>query len=443
MSSSARSAVSPKLLLIELNEFNPQLIRDASAEMPLPNLLKVLEMRHSETITQDQQEHQGLDPWVQWVGVHSGKPSGKHKVRRLGRTRCQTADPIWTIAGAAGLTWGVWGAMNAPRGSKRGCQFFMPDPWSYEEEASSRELNDLLALPRYAARNYLEIDHWKVLKAAARLGRFFLPPRRWPLAGRAAWKLMQGVLTAGANVHTFATLFDYLSVCEFVRFRGARQPDFSLIFLNHIAHLQHQFWTRGPALDPNLAFGLRMADEMMDLLLTSRALGEAILVANGMRQKNVMGQGCFVYRQKQPQFAVETLGVRGGRVEQCMTNEAHIIFASKAEADEAEEILRSCHLSGGHAAFYVEREADRKVFYQLSIEHRVAEGARVVSTAGEILFHDLFELVCERTGAHEQGGDLYSDLAEAPSKLFNHQIFDVVMSHFQLARTEPHERAAA
>jgi hypothetical protein len=432
-----------RLLLVELNEFNPELIRQAAAQIPLPNLMRVLEMRHSQTTTEDEQEHQGLDPWVQWVGVHTGQATSKHGVRRLGRTRGQSHPPLWEIAGNAGLSWGVWGAMNGPRGIAPGCSFFMPDPWSYEEAASSRELNDLLALPRYGAKNYLAIDKGEAAKAALRLARFFLPPARWPLALSVAYRLGRGVAAAGANVHTLATLFDYISVREFVRLRREAQPEFSLIFLNVIAHLQHQFWAPGGALHPNMALGLHLADEMVGLLLASRRPGEAIMVANGMRQKNVAGEGHFVYRQKEPQKAVEALGVRNGRVEQCMTNEAHIIFERETDANEAQKILSDCRLSDGRDVFLVERETPLKLFCQLALEQEVEKQARVISPAAAILFEDLFELVCERTGAHEQRGDIFSDLAEAPAELPNHKIFDLVIRHLQLSGAEAPMQAAA
>ena len=30
-------------------------------------------------------EHHGLDPWVQWVSIHTGKPSSEHKILELGK----------------------------------------------------------------------------------------------------------------------------------------------------------------------------------------------------------------------------------------------------------------------------------------------------------------------------------------------------------------------
>ncbi|HEY0042967.1 MAG TPA: hypothetical protein VGB62_00325 [Allosphingosinicella sp.] len=442
MSNTVKSSA-PKLLVIELNEFNPALLREASTQMPLPNLNRILSMQHADTTTADEVEHQGLDPWVQWVGVHTGRPAADHGIRRLGMTAVQAAPQIWQVAGQHGLRWGVWGAMNAPKGNSPGCEFFMPDPWSFEEKASPAELNDLLALPRYAATNYLELSIGDAFKAALRTARFFLPPSRWALAARAATEFIRASGQAGVNVHTFTTLFDYLSVLYFTQLRRTRRPDLSLIFLNHIAHLQHQFWVEDGKLDRNMALGLRLSDQMMGLLLEDAAEDEGVLVANVMRQKKVAGQGYFVYRQKQPQRAIEAFGIGGGRVEQLMTHDAHIIFRNEKDADHAERVLRACRLSDGHDVFYVEREGPLHLFYQLSFDHEVKEGVHLDTPNGAIPFDQVFELICERTGAHEQGGDVFFRGVDVPAKLHNHELFDVMAAHLGCHDQEARRLAAA
>jgi len=420
---------SPRLLVVEFNEVSPLLFEQAAGEMPLPNLQRLLALSRAQTTTDDDTEHQGLDPWVQWVGVHTGRPTSEHGIRRLGLTTGQTDQQIWQELGRQGRHWGVWGVMNGPKGVAPGCDFFMPDPWSFEERAYPEQLNDLLALPRYSATNYLEIDRKAALTAAMRLVRYFLPPTRWPTAMRTMIKLLRSLGDAGTNVHTFSTLFDYVSVLVFTELRRRHRPDFSLIFLNHIAHLQHQFWKKGP-LDPNMRFGLRVADEVIGLLLDTRQPGEAIMVANGMRQRNVVGEGFYVYRQINPQRAINGLGIVGGRVEQCMTHDAHILFDEPANADRAVEILSACRLPDGEPVFYVERINATKLFYQLDFDHEVAADTVIKGPAGDVPFADLFELVCARTGAHEQRGDVFFDGIEVPPMLENHQLFNVMMDHF-------------
>jgi hypothetical protein len=419
----------PRLLMIELNEFDPGYLYAMAEKLNLENLRRVLSLPHSTTWTSDTEEHQGLDPWVQWVGVHCGKPTEVHGVRRLGATGSQVHPQLWHEVAKKGLTWGVWGAMNAPIGSTVGCKFFMPDPWSFDERATPENLNDLLALPRYAAQNYLEMDYRKAFGAVLRLARFFSPPTHWGLLARFGLQGLSAVAAAGPNVHTFATLLDYLSVLYFLRLRKQDRPNLSLIFLNHIAHLQHQFWQLGETHN-EMKLGLQLSDAMIGMLLADRAKDEALLLMNGLKQVNVAGQGFHVYRQRNPQRASEALGIEGGRVEQCMTHDATILFEDASKVDHALQILDGCHLSDGHKAFYVEKQSDNRVFYQLSFEHNVSPETKLISGNYSQPFFDVFELICERTGAHVPEGDIYADGIEIAPRIQNHEVFHFILEYF-------------
>jgi hypothetical protein len=89
------SGWSPRLLVIERNDSVPEFLARMAARMNLVHVSKIFSMQRSETSTADLVEHQGLDPWVQWVGVHCGKPTTEHGIRRLGATRAQDFPQIW------------------------------------------------------------------------------------------------------------------------------------------------------------------------------------------------------------------------------------------------------------------------------------------------------------------------------------------------------------
>jgi hypothetical protein len=419
-----------RLLVIELNEFNPEFLAHMAEKMNLLHVRKMLSMRRAETITADLVEHQGLDPWVQWVGVHCGKPTSGHGIRRLGATRTQAFPQIWHVVAQRGYTWGVWGAMNAPRGALLGCKFFMPDPWSFDEEAHPARLNDLLALPRYTATNYLEMDRKRALLSALRSVRFFAPLSHWPLMANFAAQTARALVSTGPNVHTFSTLLDYLSTLCFLRLRRKTDPDFSLIFLNHIAHLQHQFWAVGDEQHPEMVLGLRMTDAMLGLLLGERSQGGGLVVMNGLKQENVASRGFHIYRQINPEAALSAIGVEYGRVEQCMTNDSHILFTSVHDADVAQVRLERCRLSDGHPAFFVERESSLQVFYQIAFEHQVAPSTQLICCDRAVRFYDLFQLICERTGAHVPQGDVFYDGLSIPERLSNYEMFGHLLGCF-------------
>ena len=430
MTPQTQSRPKRRLIVVELNEFNPSLLQAAAEHLGLAHLAEVLRWDHSRTTTADREEHHGLDPWVQWVGIHSGVPTAVHQVRRLGETRSQTRPQIWARVAALGHSWGAWGVMNAPRGEAPLCAFFMPDPWSYEEQATPPELNDLLALPRYAAQNYLDLRAGRLVSGALRLAGRLSRPAYWAIVPRFTTAALRAVLRTRGTIHTFTTLLDYLSTLVFVKLRRQRRPDFSVVFLNHIAHLQHHFWIAGERFDPEMEVGLRLCDAMLGAILADREPGEAMIVTNGLKQINVAGRGFCVYRQRSPERVLAVLGVTGARIEQGMTHDAHLLFPSAEAADAAERVIGGCVLSDGAKPFFVERTSPTALFYQIDFEHRIGNGVTLDVAGTSVPFGDLFELVAERTGAHIPEGDVYADGIRIPPELPNHQLYDVIVDYF-------------
>jgi len=422
-----------KLLQVELNEFDPQFLRHQAEKLNLKNTLKFLDFTHSETMTDDKVEHQGLDPWVQWVNVHTGVPSDIHGIKRLGDTRGQKTSQIWEALAKGGKRWAVWGVMNAPMGNDKGGEVFMPDPWSFEEVAYPNNLNDLLSLPRYMARNYLDANKVKFTKKFMHFIRYYAPISHWPVLIKFTTEVVKSSIKPGITIHSLTTLLDYLGALEFVRFRKEKSPDYSVIFLNHIAHLQHQFWTKGEKLHPEMEFGLKVNNLIMGLLLESRLKNEAVIVLNGLKQVNVHNKGFYVYRQKKPESVFRKLTANERvEVEQCMTNDAHLRFESEEEATSALLVLRNLKLSDGHSLLFVERVSKNFIFVQLSVEHYIEDDVSITGSDREYNFYDLFELVCERTGAHVPNGDLFADGITFPDNLYNHNLFDATLGYFDI-----------
>ncbi len=418
-----------KLLVVELNEFDPDYLLKSAGVLGLENIKIALSYKHSTTTTDDEVEHQGLDPWVQWVNVHCGQPSSEHGILRLGQTKCQKLEQIWTKVGHKGFNWGVWGAMNAPKQDAPGCKFFFPDPWSFEEDAYPKELNKILSLPRYMAKNYLEVDKLRFLREAITFTSALVTPSMWKTSFSFTSEILAQVSRNGLSVHTLSTFLDYLSTMIFVSYRKKYDLDFSLIFLNNIAHLQHQFWKRGDEIHPEMKLGLKLTDKMLGLLFDSLDDDDALILLNGLKQRNVEGEGFCVYRQKNPDAFVEALGL-SGKVQQCMTHDAHLLCDNLDQADLAEKVLSDCVLSTGEKLLDVERISDTIVFFQIAFEHEITSGTQIASGNKSIPLDEVIELYAKRTGAHIQSADVYAKNITVPHKLYNHAIHQIIDDHF-------------
>jgi hypothetical protein len=415
----------PNILLIELNEFSIELFQRGITELALPNIKRLLAMRQSRTLTDDKVEHRGLDPWVQWVSTHTGVPSSVHRIMHLGDAPSKLGlSQLWEVLSQKGISSGVWGAMNATRGNAPQCAFFLPDPWTFEEPAFPKPLGDLLALPRYYSKNYLDVSKKKFLINGLRLARYVLgSPALFKIIGLAPF-ILKGILRNGINNAMLFSLFDLFSTAIFLEQRKRHQPQLSLIFLNSIAHLQHHRWEVGAKLSGDLQFGLQAIDRALGMLFASRKDGEALVVMNALTQRNIAHEKPrILYRQINPSRFLSSVGIKFKLVEQLMTNDAHVFFESNEDRDEASRILEKVVI-GDTRMFHVEasRADPLRLFYQIDFWDELEPHLQLLVNDQTILFSDHFEAIVARTGAHIPEGDVFVDGLELPSELYNHEI---------------------
>lgn len=422
-----------RLTLIELNEFSVDLLERGRAELDLPHVARLLALRAGATTTDDMVEHRGLDPWVQWVSAHTGVPSAVHGIIHLGDTPSNLGiRQVWETLSEHGVTSGVWGAMNATRNGAENCLFFLPDPWTFSEVAYPPKLNELLSLPRYYSKNYLDVSAAEFAKRTLLLAKFVLGSGALGSILAQTPLVLGGVLRNGINNALLFSLFDLFSTAMFVKYKKRYEPQLSLVFLNSIAHLQHHRWEAGEKLTGDLVFGLKVIDRVLGMLFASLAEGEAVVVMNALTQKNIVNEKPRIcYRQINPSKFLSSVGIGFESVEQLMTNDAHVFFASEQDRDHAAKELERARIHN-QPLFQVEPNAKDplKLFYQVDFWDELDADVAVVVNGRDINYLDHFEAIVARTGAHVRDGNVFSDGIELPLRMYNHEIADNVLSFF-------------
>ena len=113
------------VILLEFNELCPFLMQRFIEEGKLPNFQRLYEQ--SEVYTSDAEEEAPfLEPWIQWVTVHSGIPYNEHQVFLLDEGYKLKSKSIWDILSDAGLRVWVCGSMNVSYNSPSN-GYIMPD----------------------------------------------------------------------------------------------------------------------------------------------------------------------------------------------------------------------------------------------------------------------------------------------------------------------------
>jgi hypothetical protein len=416
------------MLLIELNEFNKDLLQNIAGIHQLKHLQQVLGWSRAGTWTSDEYETGFLEPWVQWVSVHTGVPSRQHGVKNLGDVLNLAEDQIWERWSRRGLSSVVWGVMNGNRRSADGCKVFVPDPWTFSEDAYPASYQGLIGLPRYLAKNYLDFSKLTAARKGYGLARTLLRSVEGADFVDGLRIFWRGFRQFGATNAVFIVFFEYLSAMAFIRAVEQNRPDAAIIFINMLAHVQHHYWKSGDGSDcPQIAFAAIATDEILGKLV-ARCKG---IVSNGrVAMMNALSQTCTIeeppwilYRPKNHARLIAFLGLEATGVEPLMTYDAHVFFAMAEATARGAAILEGARIDG-KPLFFVERDTHDplKLFYRVAMSDPVGPDAQFTYHNMAARFADHFTAIVQRTGKHNQNGDLFANFEIGCERFSNHEV---------------------
>lgn len=431
-----------KLLQLELNEVNFDFVRAYGARGELPVLNGLME-RHGVSRTSSEQEYSQLEPWIQWVSAHTGLAYADHGVFRLGDiTERQDISQIWEMLEAAGLTVGAVSPMNA-RNACRNPAFFVPDPWTRTTVSGSSLMKRL-----YEAVSQLVNDNstarveprslaWLAM-ALARFGRPVNYSRYASLAANIRGKSW-----------TRALILDLLLTDLFVKNVRQHQPDYSTLFLNAAAHIQHHYMFNsavyeGPHRNPDWYISAD-TDPLLDVYRLYDALvGEIldafpthrILIATGLCQKPFPDLLLYWRLKDHAQFLTD-LDIPFQRAEPRMSRDFVVYCADAAQALEAERLLKAVTADDGNPLFSVDNRGES--LFAMFIYPRDIP-ASLGFALGNRHFEGLADkvaFVAVKNGEHDGTGYLIDTSRQAGSETGESPVADlcgIALEHFGVDR---------
>ena len=420
------------MLVIELNEFNRELLESVANRLGLSHLQSVLGWQHAETWTENEYDSGFLEPWAQWVSVHTGAPASEHLVKNLGDVPHLKQEQIWETWSRQGAISVVWGVMNGNRRNAELCKVFIPDPWTFSEDAFPAAYQGLIELPRYLAKNYLDFSKRTAAGKAFRLLLALLRSTRGTDLMNGARYLVKGLRKFGPTNLTFIVFFEYLSVMAFIRAVEKLKPDRAIVFINMLAHVQHHYWSTPDGSNcPQIEFAATAVNEMLGKMINrceSLALGR-IAVLNALSQSCTDQEPPWIlYRPNNHAKLAQTLGVKALRVEPLMTYDAHVFFSDGAAATRGMQILQSVKVAG-KALFLVEPDEHDpcKLFYRVAMSDPLPPDAEFVYQNQSARFTDHFTAIVQRTGKHQQKGDLLVNFKMSQKQLPNNEVSTLLL----------------
>ena len=414
----------PNVILVEFNELTPSLMERFIAAGSLPVFGRLRRESRIFITEAAERDPDYLDPWIQWVTVHTGLNYEEHKLFKLNEGHLLKGKSIWDELARRGMTNWICGSMNTSyEDGYSGA--LLPDPWTTEVEPTPAALKPFF---NFVQRHVLEHTSGSVEMTSSEyvdFGKFLLS--HGLSAGTVASTLRQlGGEQVGRAKFKRASVLDQIQFDVFRSYLKSTSPAFSTFFANSTAHFQHAYW---PHFEPAkfdglfvesesqmadaIHFGYRQMDELMGKFLSLAGENTVVIFATALSQEPCRDfarqTGRAFYRPRKIDALLHAAGVENHRkTAPVMTQQFHVDFDNEADAAEAKSRLGALRIDGEHVLnvepngcrILVGCRSNRRFSQDATIS-----GSRVSAT---IPFVELFyELETVKAGVHHPDGMLW------------------------------------
>lgn len=400
-----------KLILVELNEINFDLVRKYLHIFPdqFPGFERLVNGYGIQTTSEDSYDE--LEPWIQWVSVHTGKTFKEHNIFRLGDIAGSDHIQIFEDLESRGYSVGCISPMNAVN-RLRNPSYFIPDPWtntSPDRSWLSGILSSALSQAvKDNSRNYLSFKNTLVLLINlirfARLKHYII-----------YFKLAIKSIGSPWRKALFLDLFLHDLHFALLRIKPA---NFSTLLLNAGAHIQHHYlfnslpvqrlspiqnpgWYISKNIDPFMEM-LEVYDLIIRDFFTLSEFDS--IIATGLSQVPY-DKNKFYYRLKAPESFLSLFGIKFASVSQLMTRDFVIYFSSECDSVAAENILRKIYSENdGSPIFGDINNRGLSIFLTLSYSCEITSTTFITFDSEKFALKPHVVFVAIKNGMHHSKG---------------------------------------
>lgn len=425
-----------KLIFLGLNEFNPDLLLEISKLLPKNNFLsKICKLTKLTLPIKDTYDSGYLEPWSQWVSVHTSKPTNNHKIKNLGDIPSLKHKQVWELLSKNDEYSIVWGAMNASLGKAKKCELFVPDPWVFTENTRPSGLSSFISLPRYLAKNYTSISKLKLLKL---FFIFIVQSIKYvglPVFFKSLFYLFEGLIKFGSKHFVFINFFDYLTSYIFINKVKNSKASLNFIFLNSVAHCQHHYWkSKNPQKLKEIIFTYQNINrilEVMEIKLNLFSKKQPFIIFNGLSQSSTFDENSwYLYRVKNIQTFMKFFDISFKKIETLMTHDAHMFFDDVKQMKNTIVKIKKINIESKPIFFVEEDLNNKKIFFRLNIHKHIDDKELITLDNKNIVFGRYIKRIVKRTGKHIQQSDAFHNLSSlkeiSSNGKYNYDIFPLI-----------------
>ena len=397
-----------QLVLIELNEINFEYAKKYFDVLKIDTIKKISkELINTESENSDEL----LEPWIQWHSIHTGCSAKDHGVFRLGDTINSKKTQLFEELEADNLKVGSISAMNSINNLKDP-SYFIPDPWtktksddSFFSKIITSVLKDTVnnnASGKFSIKNYFYLII--IFLRFVRLKKYFNFLKLFFNSFFGKWRK--------------ALFLDLLLHEIHLNLLIAKKPNFSCVFFNAGAHIQHHYLLNSLANTTNIKNPEKIIDknkdpfkEMLevydDILKDYFIHTENIIIATGLTQ-SIVKKPHYYYRLTDHKNFLKNLDLDFINVEPRMSRDFLIHFSDNNNRDKTYEKLRKIKINNKFI-FGILDLRDKSIFVTLTYNKEIFKDDIINVNNKNFKIYDQVVFVAFKNGYHNGKGFLFAD----------------------------------
>ena len=428
------------LILVELNEINFDVVQYyIDKGISLPAMQHIIES--GLVITKAESEYDHLEPWIQWVSVHTGKEYSEHNIFRLGDFVNSKEKQFFEQVEEAGFKVGAISPMNATNKLKNP-SYFIPDPWT-QTKSDESFLSKIITQSIAQSVNDNAQSKLTIKTILSLIFAFFILVRPSKY-----YSLIKYALSAFGKLWRKALFLDIFLYEIHKTLYKNKKPNFSTIFLNAGAHIQHHYFFNSPYVqskelkNPSWYINENF-DPMLEMLVVyDRLIADLIkhkdselIISTGLSQIPYTNLK-FYYRLKDHKNFLDNIGIKYLDVMPRMTRDFLISFKSNEDAKIAEKKLSSIIVNSDKQLFGEIDNRGKDIFVVLTYPHEIKNDTYIKIQDKQIKLFDKVVFVAVKNGEHYSKGYTYfsEGLSEFKPEPNSHisNIHKTVLDYFQI-----------
>jgi len=312
--------------------------------------------------------------------------------------------------------------------------FFIPDPWTVTPPSGSWLIRKLATAVRQSvndnAQERLQFSSIATILASLIV---YVPFNRYNHYIK--------LITSKKKVGMKAIVLDSLLTDVFMHQWKRHKPDFSSLFLNSGAHIQHHYlfnsavyegdlenpeWYCPKAQDPLLT----ILEEYDNAIKRLDAEGVKLYIATGLHQKP-HHHTTFYWRLKEHAAFLDAVGIRYKTVVPRMSRDFMIEFDNREDALASEKILESYVASDNKKEIFEVDNRGLSLFIELVYPHNIEDNFSIESSTGAPRieqFRKLIAFVAIKNGEHHGVGYFMTNFKQSyPAEMPLKKLHDILL----------------